>query len=99
MAYSSLADPEDVHHLHRHGPVAAISTVNEPAMNPAESGKLAARHNRVEIAEACWGEAKYSNWMAENPASVQPVEAVAARLLARPILQEYDAFTAAIPGK
>ncbi len=55
MAYSSLADPEDVHHLHRHGPVAAISTVNEPAMNPAESGKLAARHNRVEIAEACWG--------------------------------------------
>ena len=28
-----------------------------------------------------------------NPASVQPVEVVAARLLTRPILQEYDAFT------
>ncbi len=27
-----------------------------------------------------------------NPASVQPVEMVTARLLARPILQEYDAF-------
>ena len=46
----------------------------------------------MEIAEACWGEAKYSNWMAMNPASVQSVEIVAARLLARPILQEYDAF-------
>ena len=31
--------------------------------------------------------------MTVNPASVQPVEATAARLLARPILQEYDAFT------
>ena len=31
--------------------------------------------------------------MARKPASVQPVEAVTARLLARPILQEYDAFT------
>ena len=28
-----------------------------------------------------------------NPASVQSVEAVDAMLLARPILQEYDAFT------
>ena len=27
-----------------------------------------------------------------HPASVQPVEAAAARLLASPILQEYDAF-------
>ncbi len=33
--------------------VAATSTVDEPAMNPAESSKLAARHNLVEIAEAC----------------------------------------------
>ena len=28
-------------------------TVDEPAMHPAESGKLAARHNLVGIAEAC----------------------------------------------
>ena len=35
-------------------------TVDELAMNPAESGKLAARQNLVEIAEACWREAKYS---------------------------------------
>ena len=28
-----------------------------------------------------------------NPATVQPVEVVAARLLARPIMHEYDAFT------
>ncbi len=28
-----------------------------------------------------------------HPASVQPVEAVAVRLLGRSILQEYDAFT------
>ncbi len=31
--------------------------------------------------------------LAANPASVQPVEVAAARLLAMPILQEYDAFT------
>ena len=54
-----------------------MSTV-EQVMHPAEFGKLAARHNLVEIAEACRKEAKYSNWMAMNPASVQPVEAVAA---------------------
>ena len=29
----------------------------------------------------------------QDPASVKPVEIVAARLLASPILQEYDAFT------
>ena len=28
-------------------------TVVEPAMHPAEFGNLAARHNLVEIAEAC----------------------------------------------
>ena len=77
MAYSSLADPEGVHHLHRHGPVAAISTVNEPALNPAESGKLAARHNLVEIADACRREAKLFKLDGMNPASVQPVEVVA----------------------
>ncbi len=44
-------------------------------MIPAEFGNLAARHKLVEIAEACRKEAKYSNWMAMNPASVQPVEA------------------------
>ena len=50
-------------------------------MYPADSAKLAARHNLVEIAEACRKEAKYSNWIAVNPASLQPVEVVAARLL------------------
>ena len=60
-------------------------------MNPAESGKLAARHYLVEIAEACRREADIGT-MERNP-SVQPVERADARLLARPILQEYDAFT------
>ncbi len=54
------------------------STVDELGVNPAESEKLAARHNLVEIAEACRKEAKYSNWIARNPASVQPVEIVTA---------------------
>ena len=61
-------------------------------MNPAEFGKLAAKHKLVKIAEACRREAKYPNWIAMNPASFQPVEVVSARLLASPILQEYDAF-------
>ncbi len=51
-----------------------LSTADELATLPAESGNLAARHNLVKIAEACWGEAKYLNWMAVNHASVQPVE-------------------------
>ena len=33
------------------------STVDEAGRNPAESGKLAARHYLVEIAEACRREA------------------------------------------
>ncbi len=62
-------------------------------MDPAESGKLAARYNLVEIAEACREGSEVFKLDCWNPASVQPVEVVAARLLARPILQEYDAFT------
>ena len=61
-------------------------------MHPAEFRNLAARHNFVEIAEACRREADVFKLDGMNPVSVQPVEAVAARLLARPILQEYDAF-------
>ena len=62
------------------------STVFGIAMNPAESGKLAARHNLVEIAEACRREAVAWQWMGFE------IDSVAARLLARQILQEYDAF-------
>ena len=101
-------------------------------MYPAEFRKLAARHNLVEIAEACRKESKYPQAtvggkrtlgtmvgirncygsclllarpilqeydaftvaeIANNPASVQPVESVTARLLDRPILKEYDAST------
>ncbi len=40
------------------------STVDEVAMHPAEFEKLAARHNLVEIAEACRREAKLLNRMA-----------------------------------
>ena len=65
----------------------------ELAMHLADSRNLAARHNPVEIAEACLKEAKLFKLDGRNPASIQPVEAAAARLLARPILQEYDAFT------
>ena len=32
------------------------SSVVEQAIRPAKFGKLAARHNVVEIAEACWKE-------------------------------------------
>ena len=63
------------------------STVDEVAVNPAEFGNLAARHNLVEIEEACRKEAKLFKLASRNPASVQPVEIVDARLLARPILQ------------
>ena len=62
-------------------------------MHPAEFGNLAARYNLVEIAEACRREAKLSKLDGQNPASVQPVEVPASRLLASPILQEYDAST------
>ena len=61
-------------------------------MHPAEFGNLAARYNLVEIAEACRREAKLSKLDGQNPASFQPVATENARLLARPILQEYDAF-------
>ena len=61
-------------------------------MHPAEFGNLAARYNLVEIAEACRREAKLSKLDGQDPASIQPVEVPASRLLARPILQEYDAF-------
>ncbi len=37
----SLANLEDVRYLHRHGPVAATSTVEELDMSPAEFGNLA----------------------------------------------------------
>ena len=47
----------------------------------------------MKTAEACRKEAKLSKLDSQDPASFQPVEAVTARLLARPILQEYDAFT------
>ena len=43
-------------------------------MNPAEFGKLATRHNLVEIAEAFRREANLSKLDGRNPASVQPVE-------------------------
>ena len=39
----------------------------ELATLPAEFRKQAARHNLVEIAEACWREAKLLNW----PAGIQ----------------------------
>ena len=63
------------------------STVFGIAMNPAESGKIAARHNLVEIAEACrkeysqatvGGKRTLAQWMGFAIATV------AARLLARP---------------
>jgi len=47
----------------------------------------------VEIAEACREGSEVFKLDGRNPASVQTVEAATARLLARPILQEYDAFT------
>ena len=55
-------------------------------MHPAEFGKLAARNNLVEIAEACRREAKLFKLDGQDPASVQPVEMlqfVAANLLNR----------------
>lgn len=51
----------------------------ELVSHPVESGKLAARHNIVEIEKASWNEAKYSNWMARHPAIVQRVEIVDVR--------------------
>ena len=48
---------------------------------------------RQEIAEACRREADLFKLEGQDPASVQPVEVADARLLARPILQEYDAVT------
>ena len=56
-----------------------LSTFDVQVVNPAEFGKLAARHNPVEVAEACRKEADRFTG--------------AARLLARPIPQEYDAST------
>ena len=56
-------------------------------MHPAESGNRTARHNLVEIAEACRKEADACTMDGIRNATV------AARLLARPILQEYDAST------
>ena len=58
---------------------------------------VAARYNFVEIAEACRREAKYSQaTVGRNQTLAQWIEfaiaTVTARLLARPILQEYDAF-------
>ncbi len=47
----------------------------------------------MEIAEARRREVKLFKLDGWNPASVQPVEAPAARLLARPILREYVAST------
>ena len=41
------------------------STMNELAKNPAEFGKLAARHKLVEIAEASRRESKYPQWMSK----------------------------------
>ena len=66
-------------------------------MNPAEFGKLAARHNPVEIAEACRREAKDPRaTVGRNRTLTQwtgfAIATVAARLLASPILQEYYAF-------
>ena len=71
-------------------------------LHPAEFGNLAARHNLVEIAEACRREADGFTMepaavnatftvevLAKNPASVQLVEIVDARLLARPVHLSY----------
>ncbi len=44
-------------------------TVDELAMNPAESGKLAAGHNPVEIVEAC---RKESDACTVHPQPVSP---------------------------
>ncbi len=68
-------------------------------MHPAEFRKLAARHNLVEIAEACRREADGFTMepaavnatftvdeLASNPASIQPVEAARSRLRLRPHL-------------
>ena len=38
----------------------------ELAVNPAEFGKLAARQNLVEIAEACWGDGFPSDFFGET---------------------------------
>ena len=39
------------------------STVDEVAMHPAEFGTLAAKHNLVEIAEACRREWTLAQWL------------------------------------
>ena len=73
-----------------------LSTV-EQATLLAEIGNLAARYNLVEIAEACWREAKDSQATVGRKRTLArwmgcAIDSVTARLLAIPILQEYDAF-------
>ena len=61
-------------------------------MNHDESGKQAARHILVEIADACRWEAKYSNWIAGIPLQ-SDLWKRQTLVAARPILQDYDAST------
>ncbi len=67
-------------------------TVVELAAHPVESGNLAARHNLVEIAEACRRES--------DDCTIDGIRlaTVAARLLASPILQEYATFKSGAKG-
>ena len=55
----------------------------ELATHPAESGKLAAGHNLVEIAKACGREVDAFTMDGMNPVSVQPVEMEAAGCCSR----------------
>ena len=78
-----------------------LSTVVEVGVNPANQfGNLTdSGFGNMQAAQSCGNRRSLSEGSeilkldGQDPASVQPVEIVAARLLARPIPREYDAFT------
>ena len=77
-----------------------LSQLNELGVNPANQfGNLPDNgFGNMQAAQPCGNRRSLSEGSeifkldGQNPASFQPVEVPASRLLARPILQEYDAF-------